>query len=61
MKLDETGRGDWSKKMDETWNALSTQYLEVKKRNQETMVCPCMPLTISDLTIQYFTMPHFSS
>ena len=47
--------------MDETWNALSTQYLEVKKRNQETMVCPCMPLTISDLTIQYFTMPHFSS
>ena len=23
--------------MEETWNALSAQYLEVKKRNQETI------------------------
>ena len=46
--------------MDETWNALSTQYLEVKKRNQE-MVCPFLPITISDFTIQYFTMFHRNS
>lgn len=31
-------KGDWSKKMDETWNALSTQYLEVKKRNQDSLL-----------------------
>ena len=42
--------------MDETWNALSTQYLEVKKRNQETMVCPCLPLTFN--TSQCFTVIH---
>ena len=52
----ETRRGDWSKKMVETWNALSTQYLEVKKRNQETMVCPCLPLTFN--TSQCFTVIH---
>ncbi|CAK9044252.1 Uncharacterized protein SCF082_LOCUS25174 [Durusdinium trenchii] len=30
-------KGDWSKKMDETWNALSSQFNEVKKRNQDSL------------------------
>jgi len=31
-------KGDWSKKMEETWNALSAQWLEVKKLNQDSLL-----------------------
>mmetsp|Transcript_60799 Transcript_60799/g.113684 ORF Transcript_60799/g.113684 Transcript_60799/m.113684 type:complete len:502 (-) Transcript_60799:55-1560(-) len=30
-------KGDWTKKMDETWNVLEQQFFEVKKRNKEAL------------------------
>ncbi|CAE7215086.1 DEK1 [Symbiodinium natans] len=30
-------KGDWTKKVDETWNVLSEQYIDVMKRNKEAL------------------------